>query len=69
MATDPIRNHDTRTDAPREGRDGRIGSAVSGEHRAILENALAGRQTPSFNEILASIPDVGLDSDFERNRA
>lgn len=68
MATHPVRNDDSGTPEIRADRDNRIGSGVSSEHRAILEAALTGRQSPSFNEILASIPDVGLDSDFERNR-
>ena len=38
------------------------------EHRAILKAALLQPRKRSFNEVLASMPNVGLDSDFERNR-
>lgn len=70
MATNPIHRNDEvgMPEAPAE-RDSRIGPGVSPEARAILEAALAERQSPSFNEVLASMPNVGLDSDFERNRA
>lgn len=46
----------------------RNGRSVAAEHRAILQAALAQPRKRSFNEALASIPNVGLDSDFERNR-
>jgi hypothetical protein len=45
-----------------------IGPNVSPEHRAILEAALADTSSPSFNELLASMPNVGLDSDFAPSR-
>ena len=65
MATNPIERSDPQphdTDS-----DPRIGPNVSPEHRAILEAALAQPvRKGSFNELLASMPDVGLDSDFER---
>jgi antitoxin FitA len=44
------------------------GRSVAAEHRAILKAALARPRKRSFSEVLASIPNVGLDSDFERNR-
>jgi len=47
----------------------RNGRSVAAEHRAILKAAVAKPQRRSFAEVLASIPNVGLDSDFERNRA
>jgi plasmid stability protein len=46
----------------------RNGRSVAAEHRAILQAALAQPRKRSFNEVLASMPNVGLDSDFERNR-
>lgn len=46
----------------------RNGRSAEAEHRAILKNALSRPKGRSFNEVLASIPNVGLDSDFERNR-
>jgi plasmid stability protein len=47
----------------------RNGRSVAAEYRAILKAAVAKPQRRSFAEVLASIPNVGLDSDFERNRA
>lgn len=46
----------------------RNGRSAEAEHRAILRSALSQPRKRSFNEVLASMPDVGLDSDFERNR-
>jgi antitoxin FitA len=46
----------------------RNGRSAEAEHRAILRAALLQPRKRSFNEVLASMPDVGLDSDFERNR-
>jgi plasmid stability protein len=46
----------------------RNGRSVAAEHREILKAALSKPRKRSFNEVLASIPNVGLDSDFERNR-
>lgn len=44
--------------------------SVEEEHRAILREALLKRDDsrfqPSFATFLASIPNVGIDSDFER---
>ena len=37
--------------------------------RTVPKPAAASSQGQSFNELLASIPNVGLDSDFERNRS
>lgn len=46
----------------------RNGRSVAAEHRAILKAALAQPRKRSFNEVLASMPNVGLDSDFAPNR-
>ena len=69
MATNPIHRKDEagKPKLPEE-RGSRVSPGVSPEHRAILEAALAERRTPPLNEVLASMPNVGLDSDFERNR-
>ena len=44
---------------------------VEEEHKAILREALLKREDsqfkPSFSTFLASIPNVGTDSDFERS--
>jgi plasmid stability protein len=42
------------------------GQSAEAEHRAILAAALAGPRQRSFAEVLASMPDVGVDADFER---
>jgi antitoxin FitA len=43
------------------------GVSAEAEHRAILKAALERPQKRSFNEVVLSMPDVGLDSDFERH--
>jgi len=40
--------------------------STEAEHRAILAEALLQPKRKSFTEALLSIPDVGLDSDFQR---
>ena len=47
-------------------RAGAHGRSAEAEHRAILEEALARPKRLSFAEVLASMPPVGLDADFER---
>jgi plasmid stability protein len=49
-------------------RAARNGRSVAAEHRAILRAALLQPKKRSFNEVLASMPNVGLDSDFVLNR-
>jgi plasmid stability protein len=44
------------------------GRSAEAEHREILKAALRRPRKRSFNEVLAAIPNVGLDSDFVRNR-
>lgn len=41
------------------------GVSAEAEHRAILKTALFRVKRRPFNDGLASIPDVGLDSDFQ----
>ena len=47
-------------------RAGAHGRSAEAEHREILAEALARPRKRSFAEVLASIPDVGTDADFER---
>ena len=47
-------------------RAGMHGRSAEAEHRDILATALARPRKRSFAEVLASMPDVGLDTDFER---
>jgi antitoxin FitA len=42
------------------------GRSAEAEHRAILAAAFARPRKYSFAEVLASMPEVGLESDFER---
>jgi len=50
-------------------RAGEHGRSAEAEHRAILAAALAAPRRRSFAEVLASMPDVGVDTDFERANA
>lgn len=47
-------------------RAGEHGHSTEAEHRAILCAALAGPRRRSFAEVVAAMPDVGTDADFER---
>jgi plasmid stability protein len=47
-------------------RAGAHGRSAEAEHREILAEALARPRRRSLGEVLASIPDVGSDADFER---
>jgi plasmid stability protein len=40
--------------------------SAEAEHRAILEEALAPTMHKSFADLLAAMPNVGRDEDFER---
>jgi len=42
------------------------GRSAEAEHRALLEEILLRPKGKSFTEILAAMPNVGLDEDFER---
>ena len=47
-------------------RAGAHGRSAEAEHRAILMAALARPRRRTFAQVLASMPDVGLEADFER---
>jgi antitoxin FitA len=47
-------------------RAGAHGRSAEAEHREILAAALARPRRRSFAEVLAAIPAVGTDADFER---
>lgn len=47
-------------------RAGAHGRSAEAEHRRILAEALARPRKRTLAEVLASIPDVGTDVDFER---
>ncbi len=46
----------------------RNGRSAEAEHRAILEAALRRTRKRSISDVLASMPNVGRDSDFEFDR-
>jgi plasmid stability protein len=47
-------------------RAGAHGRSAEAEHREILAAALARPRRRSFAEVLAAMPEVGADADFER---
>lgn len=47
-------------------RAGAHGRSAEAEHRAILAEALVRTRRRSLAAVLASMPDVGRDADFER---
>jgi hypothetical protein len=68
MATNPIdRNEDDLSRDSLREKLARISPGVSPEARVVLEAALAEQPEPSLFAVLAAMPNVGLDSDFERH--
>ena len=51
-----------------KARAGAHGRSAEAEHREILTAALARPERRSLAEVLAAMPDVGRDADFERER-
>jgi plasmid stability protein len=49
-----------------KARAGENGRGTDAEHRAILIEALARPRRRRLAEVLAEMPNVGLDQDFER---
>jgi antitoxin FitA len=69
MATSLIvRNVDAEIVKLLKQKAARNGRSAEAEHRAILEAALRRPRKRSFYEVLASMPNVGEDSDFEFRR-
>lgn len=66
MANLVVRNIDDEVVSALKERAGRSGLSAEAEHRRILAKALLGPKKKSFAEVLASMPAVGDDSDFER---
>jgi antitoxin FitA len=52
-----------------KARAGANGRSAEAEHRAILASALTRPRRRSFAQVLASMPNVGMDADFERLNA
>lgn len=61
-----VRDLDPEIVAALKRRAAEHGHSTEAEHREILKKALLGPQRRSFTQVLAAMPQVGLDSDFER---
>jgi antitoxin FitA len=66
MASLVIRNLDTRIVEALKTRAARHGRSAEAEHRALLEQALLKPQRKTLVQALASMPNVGHDTDFKR---
>jgi len=66
MASLVVRNLDPRIVEALKQRAAKHGRSAEAEHRALLEAALLRPKGRSFAEVLATIPNVGQDEDFER---
>lgn len=69
MASLLVRGVDEAVVRALKERAGEHGRSAEAEHRAILAAALARPPKRSFADVLASMPAVGIDSDFERVNA
>jgi antitoxin FitA len=61
-----VRSVDEEVVRALKARAGRNGRSAEAEHRAILVEALAAPRRRTLAEVLAAMPDVGTDADFER---
>ena len=66
MANLIVRNVDERIVRALKSRAGEHGRSAEAEHREILAAVLLKSKKKSLAEVLASIPNVGEDSDFAR---
>jgi plasmid stability protein len=66
MANLVVRNVDDRIAQALKARAAQHNRSAEAEHRAILEAALVKTRRKSLAEVLAAMPDVGRDEDFER---
>lgn len=66
MANLVVRNLDPRIVEALKQRAARHGRSAEAEHRALLEAALLRPKGKSLAEVLAEMPMVGQDEDFER---
>lgn len=66
MATLVVRNVDEEIVKALKTRAGRRGTSAAAEHRKLLAEALLKPKKRSFAQVLASMPNVGKDTDFER---
>ncbi len=68
MASLVVRNIDDEIVKFLKQRAAKNGVSTEAERRRILKEALLKPRKKSFAQVLASIPNVGQDSDFERIR-
>ncbi|WP_232210470.1 FitA-like ribbon-helix-helix domain-containing protein [Nitrococcus mobilis] len=61
-----VRNLDERIVAALQRRAAEHGWSAEAEHRALLEEILLRLRGRSFAEVIAEIPEVGEDRDFQR---
>ena len=61
-----VRNVDEDLIKALKTRAGRHGTSAEAEHRKILAQALLKPRKRSFAEAIATMPNVGKDSDFKR---
>lgn len=66
MANLVVRNVDDDIVQALKKRAGRHGRSAEAEHRLILAGALKPTKRKTFAQVLASMPNVGEDSDFAR---
>jgi len=66
MANLVVRNLDQRIVDALKQRAARHGRSAEAEHRALLEELLLQPKAKSFVEVLAAMPNVGEDEDFDR---
>lgn len=66
MADLIVRNLDDRVVQALERRSAEHDRSVEAEHRAILHRVLLKARRRPLAEVLAEMPDVGRDEDFER---
>lgn len=69
MANLVVRNVDDDIVQALKKRAGRHGRSAEAEHRLILAGALKPTRRKTFAQVLASMPNVGEDSDFVREEA
>ena len=66
MAQLLVRNVDDAIVKALRERAARHGRSAEAEHREILAKALHQTRRRNFAEVLAAVPDVGIDQDFAR---
>ncbi len=67
MANLIVRNLDQQIVDALKQRAARHGRSAEAEHRVLLESVLLQPRRKSFAEVLADLPNVGKDDDFERH--